>query len=102
MVIPLGDRFNQIVHLIDQERRQAGRQGAQADAVRADDRPRSGRGGRRQARGRAFQEVVPEGRSPGKMIARPRCRPDSRMGQTPRSRRDAAGSIVSRRSCVAC
>ena len=46
MVIPLGDRFNQIVHLVDQERRQADRQGAQADVVRADDRPRTRGGGR--------------------------------------------------------
>ena len=50
MVIPLGDRFNQIVHLIDQEGRQADRQAAQADPVRADDR-QGPAGGRREAQG---------------------------------------------------
>ena len=50
MVIPLGDRFNQIVHLIDEERRQTDRPRAQADPVRADDRPRPRGGGRAQAR----------------------------------------------------
>ena len=58
MVIPLGDRFNQSGPPDHQERRQADRAGAQADAVRAHDRPRPGRGGRRQA-GCRGQESVP-------------------------------------------
>ena len=48
MVIPLGDRFNQIVHLMIKKDGKLTDQRAQADPVRADDRPGPARGRRGQ------------------------------------------------------
>ena len=55
MVIPLGDRFTQSVWLVYQEGRQADQARAEADVVRADDRPGPERGRR--------QEELPRSRS---------------------------------------
>jgi len=94
MVIPIGDRFNQIVHLIIKK-----------DGKRVDRElkptlfvPMTGRdqerGSRRQTRCRAFQEDFPQGRSARKMTTG---QVASRLGerQTPRSRRDEVAKNVS-------
>ncbi len=78
MVIPIGRSLQPDRPPDHQERRQAGRPRAQADAVRANDGPRSRRGGRRQTRGRAFQEGVTRRTLPRKNDPRDRARPDSR------------------------
>ena len=103
MVIPIGDRFNQMVHLIIKKDGKRVDQRAEADIVRADDGPRSGRGGRRPTRGGAVQEGFRQGRSPAKMTTGTGSVP-TRERQTPRSRRDDVGSSccigrVGLRSC---
>ena len=52
MVIPLGDRFDQMVYLVIKKDGKLSSTRAQADAVRPDDRPGPARGRRRQGRGR--------------------------------------------------